>query len=162
VPICHFIFFLWQSGQEQQGGRPWWFCSPATKRPKGSIEMWNWKRGSRGTRWRAHLGRRTKGRPATLVNAAGGELGHQGRRRSRGGAARGRGARVRGEGSGGLYRRGARGLPWRARPGPAGCRRLTAAAASGLARWASPGLATGLAGAGRSGSGLRARPKPKG
>jgi hypothetical protein len=22
--------------------------------------MWNWKRGSRGTRWRAHLGRRTK------------------------------------------------------------------------------------------------------
>jgi hypothetical protein len=31
-------------------------------------------------------------------------------------------------------------------------------AASGLARWASLGLATGSAGAGQSGSGLRARP----
>jgi hypothetical protein len=81
-----------------------------------------------------------------LVNAGGGELGHEGRRCSRGEAARGIEARVRGEGGGGLYRRGARGLPWRARPGPAGCRCL-AAAASGLARWASPGLATGLAGA---------------
>jgi hypothetical protein len=40
--------------------------------------------------------------------------------------------------------------------------RVLAAAASGLARWASPGLATRLAGAGRSGSGLRARPKRKG
>jgi hypothetical protein len=50
---------------------------------------------------------------------------------------------------------------WRARPGPAG-RRLAAAAASSLARWAPPGLATGLAGTGRSGSGLQVRPKPKG
>jgi hypothetical protein len=58
-----------------------------------------------------------------------------------------------------LYRRGARGLPWRAHPGPASCRRLAAAAASGMARWASPGLAVGLAGAGRSGLSLRARPR---
>jgi hypothetical protein len=33
-----------------------------------------------------------------------------------------------------------------------------AMAASCLARWASPGLATGPVGAGQSGSGLRARP----
>jgi hypothetical protein len=45
---------------------------PSLVRRIGPSKVGNRKRRSRGTRWRAHLGRRTKRQSAILVNAGGG------------------------------------------------------------------------------------------
>jgi hypothetical protein len=122
----------------------------------------NRKRRSRGTRWRAHLGRRTKGRPAI------GRSTPAATRSPAGPAAAlrlcaGGGARAReGLGSALIWERVAK--PPVARTRRRGGDALAMQAMADSARWAWPGgLAAGSGcGAGAGGASPRARPKPIG